>query len=221
MKAQVNDIIRDVELALNEVDPNAAQFVGDRDNEDLRTLISSNIESCTDELHKKADMRNLALDSAIDIFYDGDPSATGFSYRQKSGILTVMLQSHSEGFDRYALGIDLLRMVSAKACCWPYSISNTVFPDDPLYEIVTDRFVGAQADFPAVTQRKKKMTVGTSTALFTTLELRSLSNSEDKAHIIVIPRAKIENGAVDIDRNLYPALIERLAEKTLSITNNR
>ena len=39
MKTQVSTLIRDVMIALNEVDPNEAGFVGDKDNADLETRI--------------------------------------------------------------------------------------------------------------------------------------------------------------------------------------
>ena len=70
MKTQVSTIIRDVETALNEIDPNQASFVGDRDHSDLQTLIESKIEESVDRIHRQADISRMALDATIDIHYD-------------------------------------------------------------------------------------------------------------------------------------------------------
>ena len=76
MKTQVNNIIRDVEVALNEVNPNAASFVGDQDNADLETRITHLIETTMDEIHLHADMAELALDATVEM--DGNSELCRF-----------------------------------------------------------------------------------------------------------------------------------------------
>ena len=213
MKTQVSTLIRDVMIALNEVDPNEAGFVGDKDNADLETRITSEIEPAVDAVHQKAAMKDLALDAAVDILYDGEGSEPWFRYKNSTGMLTILLKSHSEGYEGMALGIDILRMVCARAKPWPFDVDNVVFPDDPLYEIVIDKYVGAQSDFPAVTQRKKQIATDGRRVIMDTLELRCLDQQSDWAHVTVIPRAKIEEGMVDIDSKQYEKVVTAIAEK--------
>ena len=213
MKTQVCKLIRDVMITLNEVNPNEASFVGDKDNADIETRIEKKIEPTVDAVHQKAAMKDLALDAAVDILYNGDSSEPWFRFKNSTGMLTILLKSHSEGYEDQALGIDLLRMVCARAKPWPFDVDNVVFPDDPLYEIVIDKYVGAQSDFPAVTQRKKQIVIDGRRVIMDTLELRCLEQESDWAHVTVIPRAKIEEGMVDIDSKMYEKVVTAIAEK--------
>ena len=213
MNTQVSKLIRDVMTSLREVDPNEASFVGDKDNADLETMIESKITATVDEVHQKATMEELSLDAAIDLSYNGDDNEHGFIYKSSNGMLTVLLKSHSEGYESLAHGIDILRMVCARSHSWPFDVHNVVFPDDPLYEIVTDKYVGASSDFPAVTQRKKHLVLNGHRVLMNTLELRCLSDKSDWAHITLIPRAKIEEGMVDIDSKMYDKVVQEIVKK--------
>lgn len=221
MKTQVSKLIRDVMTALREVDPNEAEFIGDKDNADLETMIASKIEATVDAVHRNAAMRDLALDSTIDILYNGDSSSQGFAYRRKNGVLTVLLEACEEEDkttgeaedDTLTLGIDMLRMVCARSKSWPFDVHHVVYPDDPLFEIVTDKYVGAQSDFPAVTHRKKRVSAGGRRVLANTLELRCLSAETDWAHVTLMPRAKIVDGQVDIDRNMYDKVVNAIAQE--------
>ncbi len=213
MKTQVSQLIRDVMIALREVDPNESGFIGDKDNADLETMIRSKIEQSVDEVHRKASMSELSLDSTIDISYEGTGKSTGFRYKVSTGVLTVLLKAYSEGFQELTLGIDMLRMVCAKSKSWPHSVHNVVYPDDPLFEIVTDRYVGASSDFPAVTHQKKRLIMEDHAPYMDALELRCLSDISDWAHIIVIPKAKIENEMVDIDSKVYHKVVNTIAAK--------
>ena len=212
MKTQVSTIIRDVETALNEIDPNQASFVGDRDHSDLQTLIESKIEESVDRIHRQADISRMALDATIDIHYDGDTSDPRFRFRQKTGVLNILLRSHTEGFDD-TFGVDMLRMVSARSKSWPFAVRDVIYADDPLYEIVTDRYVGAQSDFPAVTWKKKRIDTDGRRVVVSTLELRCLNSSDEWADVCVIPRAKIQNGLVDVDSALYHEVIGEIVNK--------
>jgi hypothetical protein len=213
MKTQVSTLIRDVMIALNEVDPNEADFVGDKDNADLETRIKSKIVATVDAVHQQAAMQDLALDATLDICYDGESDEPWFRFKNSTGMLTILLKSHSEGYENHALGIDILRMVCARAKAWPFDVGNVVFPDDPLYEIVTDKYVGAQSDFPAVTQRKKQIAIDGHRVMMDTLELRCLDQQSDWAHVTVIPCAKIEEETVDIDSKMYDKVVTAIAEK--------
>ena len=205
-------------IALNEVDPNEAGFIGDKDNADLETRIEKQIEPAVDAIHQQAEMKDLALDTAMDICYNGDSSEPWFRYKNSTGMLTILLKSHSEGYDNYVLGIDIQRMVCARAKPWPFDVNNVVFPDDPLYEIVTDKYVGAQSDFPAVTQLKKQIVIGGRRVMMDTLELRCLEKESDWAHLTVIPRAKIEEGMVDIDSKQYDKVVTAIADNLIHLT---
>ena len=213
MKTQVNTLVRDVMTALKEVDPNEADFIGDKDNADLETMIESKITATVDEVHQKTSLQDLALDATADISYNGDGREHGFIYKSANGMLTVLLKSHTEGYEHLAHGIDIQRMVIARSKSWPFDVHNVVFPDDPLYEIVTDKYVGASSEFPAVTQRKKHISVDGHRVLMSTLELRCLSDESDWAHIILIPRAKIEENMVDIDSKAYDKVVQAIVSK--------
>lgn len=211
MKTQVSTIIRDVEIALNEIDPNQASFVGDKDHADLETLIESKIEQCVDDVHFHADLSQMALDATEDIHYGGDLSDTRFRYRQSTGILNILLRSHTDEFDG-TFDTDMLRLVSARAQSWPFAVKNVVYPDDPLFEIVTDRYVGAQSDFPAVTMQKKRVLWNGSRVVVTALELRCLNSSDEWVEVTLIPRARIKDELVDVDSALYHKVVERIAD---------
>lgn len=214
MKTQVNDIIRDVEVALNEVNPNAASFVGDQDNVDLETRITHLIETTVDEIHLHADMAELALDATVEIHYEGASSDMRFRYKSSTGVLSVLLKSHTDGFAD-TFDIDMLRLVSVRSKSWPFDVVNVIYPDDPLFEIVTDKYVGAQSDFPAVTQRKRRIVADGQRVVVTALELRCLESESDWAHVSVIPHARIMDGAVEVDRKAYPLVVARIAEKIM------
>ncbi len=215
MKTQVTTIIRDVEIALGEIDPNQAAFIGDRDHADLQTMIESKIEECVDEVHRNASISRMALDATEDIVYTGDPDDLRFRYKSGTGVLYVLLKSYSDDFDN-VFDIDMLRLVSARSENWPFTVHDVVYPDDPLYEIVTDRYVGAQVDFPAVTMQKRQIMVNGNRGVVSTLELRCLSDASDWASITVIPRAKIRDGLVDVDSALYHKLIEEIVRRSFS-----
>ena len=216
MKTQVTKLVDDVMTTLREIDPNEASFVGDKDNADLQTLIESKIEATVDEVHQRASMKELSLDSAVELIYNGEESQKGFVYKASTGILTVLLHSHTKGYEDQTHNVDMLRMVCAKSKSWPFHVHNVVFPDDPLYEIVTDKYVGAQADFPAVTQQKRRLVLDGHHIISTVLELRCLSDKSDWAHITIIPRAKVEEGMVDIDSNLYAKVVDAIATKIIT-----
>ena len=192
MKTQVNNIIRDVEVALNEVNPNAASFVGDQDNADLETRITHLIETTMDEIHLHADMAELALDATVEIHYEGDSSDMRFRYKNSTGVLSVLLKSHTDGFAD-TFDIDMLRLVSVRSKSWPFDVVNVIYPDDPLRRIVADG------------QR----------VVVTALELRCLESESDWAHVSVIPHARIKDGAVEVDRKAYPLVVARIAEKIM------
>ena len=216
MKTQITKIIRDVEIALNEVNPNQAAFVGDSDNADLATVIESQIEHSVDELHKTTDISKMALDAVADINYDGDTTDRRFLYRNSSGVLTILLKSFDDGFNP-TFDADMLRMVSARAKGWPFDVTNDIFPEDPLFAIVTDKYVGAQVDFPAVTRRRRNVTVNGAQKAVEVLELRCLEHSSDWAHVTFIPKARIHDGLVDVDSKLYHPLIDLITQKVKSI----
>lgn len=216
MKTQISKIIRDVEIALNEVNPNQASFVGDRDNADLSTVIESQIEGSVDELHKTTDKSKMAFDAAIDINYNGDTTDHRFHYRKSTGVLTVLLKSFDDGFEN-TFDADMLRLVYARAKGWPFDVTNDIFPEDPLYAIVTDKYVGAQVDFPAVTHRRRNVTVNGEQKAVDVLELRCLEHQSDWAHVLYIPKSKISYGMVNIDSKLYHPLIDLIAKKVQNI----
>ncbi len=218
MKTQISKIIRDVEIALNEVNPNQAAFVGDRDNADLSTVIESQIEASVDELHKTTDISKMALDVATDINYNGDTADHRFVYRKSTGVLTILLKSFDEGFET-TFDADMLRLVYARAKGWPFDVTNDIFPDDPLFAIVTDKYVGAQVDFPAVTHRRRNVTVNGELKAVDVLELRCLERQSDWAHVSFIPKAKISYGMVNVDSRLYHTLIDLITHKVQNIIN--
>ena len=216
MKTQISKIIRDVEIALNEVNPNQAAFVGDRDNADLAIVIESQIEASIDELHKTTDLSKMALDAVADINYNGDTSDLRFLYRNSTGVLTVLLKSFDTGFDE-TFNADILRLVSARAKGWPFDVTNEIFPEDPLFAIVTDKYVGAQVDFPAVTRRRRNVSVNGVRKAVEVLELRCLERASDWAYVSFIPKAEIHDGMVDIDSKLYSPVIDLIAQRVKTI----
>ena len=216
MKTQVSTILRDVEIMLNEVNPNEAAFIGDTDHADLMTIIESQITHAIDQLHSTTQLSRMALDATEDINYHGDTTDPRFIYRRSTGVLTILMKSFSDGFDD-TFDTDFLRLVTARSKAWPFDITNVIYPDDPLFAIVTDRYVGAQPDFPAVTCRKKQIEMDGTTHMVSVLELRCLETPSDWASVTYIPKAKIQDGQVNIDSKLYHDLINTLAEKVHNI----
>lgn len=218
MKTQVSKILRDVEIMLNEVNPNEATFIGDADHADLMTIIEGQIESAADHLHSTTQFSRMALDATEEISYHGDGTDPRFIYRNSTGVLTILMKSFSDSFDTtfYA---DFLRLVTARSKSWPFDVTNVIYPDDPLFAIVTDKYVGAQPDFPAVTCRKKQIESDGSRHTVETLELRCLERQSDWASVVYIPKAKINEGYVDVDSKLYHTLIETIAAKVKEIIN--
>lgn len=212
MKTQITQILNDVKCAINEIDPNQASFIGDKDDADLDTLIQSRIEATVDQYHKNTPINILTRDTAIDIHYDGTDTDPRFIYKRKNGMLIALLNTQSEGFED-VLHIDPLRMIEALSKQWPYKVCNVVYPDDPLYEIVTDPYVGAQPDMPAVTYNRRRVTKDGANAIVTTLELRYLAEQSDWANITIIPRAKIQDAAIDIDSAIYHQVIDDIARQ--------
>lgn len=217
MKAQISEIKRAVEIALNEVNPNEAAFVGDQDHADLMTTIESQIEAAVDQLHSTTPISQMALDATQELCYDGTSDNPRCIYKPLSGVLTVILKSFDDGLP--AFKVDMLRMVTARSKAWPFDVTNEIFPDDPLFAIVTDKYVGAQPDFPAVTHRRKRIKVDGSHKSAEVLELRCLEKATDWANVTFIPKAEIHDGTVDIDSKLYHQLITLLTEKTAAIIN--
>ncbi len=217
MKAQITEIKRAVEIALNEVNPNEAAFVGDQDHADLMTTIESQIEAAVDQLHSTTPLSRMALDATQEISYDGTNDDPRFIYKAQSGVLTIILKSFDNGLQ--AFDADILRMVTARSKAWPFDVTNEIFPDDPLFAIVTDKYVGAQPDFPAVTHRRKRILANGSHKSAEVLELRCLEKASDWANVTFITKAEIHDGTVSIDSKLYNQLITLLTEKTAVIIN--
>ena len=218
MKTQITNILRDVEIMLNEVNPNEAAFVGDMDHADLMTVIENQIESAADEIHSKAQLSRMALDAVEEISYDGDTTDPRFIYNRATGVLSVITKSFSTRFHD-SFDADVLRLVTAKSKAWPFEVTNEIFPDDPLFAIVTDPYVGAQPDFPAVTRRRKQISIDGNLVKVEVMELRCLENPADWALIAYIPKAKILDGQIDIDSKLYHDFIALLTAKVSTIIN--
>ena len=214
MKTQVNKIISDVKYAINEIDPNQALFIGDKDNANLETRIQSRIEATADHLHKTTPADHLKRDAAITINYDGTDSDTRLIYRRKNGMLILLLNTQAADFQN-VFDIDPVRMLEASSKHWPYKVCNVVYPDDPLYEIVTDPYVGAQPEMPAVTYNRRRISKEGNVATVTTIELRYLTEPTDWASVTLIPRAKIQEGYIDIDQAIYHQLIDDIAKQIM------
>jgi len=219
MKTQVTKILRDVEIALNEVNPNEAAFVGDTDHADLLTIIENQIEATVDQVHSKARIGRMALDATEEICYQGDTTDPRFIYNNRTGVLTILVRSFSSPSDT-TFNADMLRLVRANAKGWPFDVTNEIFDDDPLFAIVCDSYVGAQVDFPAVTRRKRNISVDNKRKSMEVLELRCLERPSDWATVSYIPRAHIHDGQVDIDSALYHEFIDALVAKVMTIRNN-
>ncbi len=216
MKTQISKIITDVENALNEVNPNEAAFVGDLDHADLLKVIESQIAPTVDEIHAKAHISRMALDATEVISYNGDATDPRFKFNNRTGVLSIITKSLDDHSDA-TFDVDILKMVTATARNWPFEVTNEVFPDDPLFAIVTDKYVGAQVEFPAVTRRKRKMQVDGEWISVEVLELRCLEKPTDWATVTFIPVAKMNDGCVDVDSKLYHDFICLLSAKVKEI----
>lgn len=219
----LTEIYTAVRTAIDEIALNDAEFEGEEDNTEMKTIIRSKIEESADYVTANCDNSLLLGDEAsvIDVSWESGgetPSLTVLVDNETPSEDIASLDDNVLTIDLRAAGLDMLRLLRADVRDgqggrrWPYPVTDPVPESEPEYAEIADEYVGADWDRPAVTVKESGGK----------LELWKLKSIGDEATVSVCTRSSIYTDntvtpAVDkiaVDSHLYKAMVYEAAGLT-------
>ena len=189
----LENIITDVKTAIDEIALNDADFLSGQDNAEANTIIASKIAEAIDYVHRYA---NIGL-------MRGDVFVTAPCTSISEGVASVTLSSNH-----------LLRFVRAYAPDWRYPVTEAYEPTDTEYAMVSDPYVGGNADHPMVT--REQTSTGEPPSTGDLFNLYKTGGAASACNLTYIPVSVLSGGGYSIDSNMYQAVVYRIAGLVLT-----
>lgn len=194
MNKNVEDILRDVRTAIDEIALNDSDFFGGSDNLEFDEIVRQKLAEAVDFVHGNATAnlvdfgdtsvksKELTKDASVDV----DSISTGFEYRIKK----------PDNFLRFIQGI---------MDCWSEYVTETIDAGDPDYRKVQDEYSGASVLRPAI--------------LWDGRQFRFIKGTSDthKATVLYFERCSYDPNSttpaesIEINKALYTALVYYLS----------
>lgn len=197
MNAKLEDIFRDVRVAIDEIATNDSEFLSEQDESELDGIIRGKLCEAVDFVHLSADLDLMMGDGFVEKEIDEDDETLDVT--------------------------GMLRFIMGKRAGWKRSVREVYLEGSEEWSIAMDEWVGASVDRPAVLEEfdygKRIMRLLPETGDGKVVMLEKCVIKNDGEGDVVGDLPVLGNEYVVVDGLLYSAMVNYLSGLVLMVLN--